>query len=149
MLRKPKSVPTEVFISHSSKNARFISRLKVVLTEHKVKSFVSKVNIRGAQQWHNEIGTALNRCDWFLLVLSPQSVRSAWVKHELVYALQANRYRGRIIPILYRQCDKDALSWTLSSIEWIDFRGDFDEACEQLFQIWQVKYKSNRFVELP
>ena len=38
--------------------------------------------------------------DWFLLVLSPQSVRSAWVKHELVYALQASRYRGRIIPVL-------------------------------------------------
>ena len=69
MPRKPKSAPTEVFISHSSQNARFISRLKGVLTEHKVKSFVSKVNIQGAQQWHDEIGTALKRCDWFLLVL--------------------------------------------------------------------------------
>jgi hypothetical protein len=95
-----------------------------VLTAHKVKSFVSKANIRGAQQWHDEIGTALKRCDWFLLVLSPQSVRSMWVKHE------------------YKQCDKDALSWTLSSIEWIDFRGDFDEACRQQFQIRQLKYKS-------
>ena len=108
MPRKPKSAPTEVFVSHSSKNADFISRLTDVLTDHKVKSFVSKANIRGAQQWHDEIGTALKRCDWFLLILSPQSVRSMWVKHELVYALQASRYRGRIIPVLYKQCDKDA-----------------------------------------
>jgi hypothetical protein len=141
MPRKPKSAPTEVFVSHSSKNAGFISRLNGVLTDHKVNSFVSKANIRGAQQWHDEIGTALKRCDWFLLVLSPQSVRSRWVKHELIYALQASRYKERIIPVLYRQCDTDALSWTLSSIEWIDFRGNFDEACKELLQIWQLKYK--------
>jgi hypothetical protein len=75
MPRKPKSAPTEVFISHSGRNAGFISRLKVVLTEHKVKSFVSNVNIRGAQQWHDEIGTALKRCDWFLFGAIP-SVRT-------------------------------------------------------------------------
>ena len=140
MPRKPKAAPTEVFISHSSKNAKFVSRLTGVLAKYKVKSFVSKANIRGAQQWHDEIGTALKRCDWFLLVLSPQSVRSMWVKNELIYALQASRYRGRIIPILYKQCDHDALSWTLSSIEWIDFREDFDEACKQLLQILQLEY---------
>ena len=117
MPRKPKAAPTEVFISHSSKNSKFVSRLNGVLARHKVKTFVSKTNIRGAQQWHDEIGTALRRCDWFLLVLSAQSVRSIWVRHELMYALQASRYRGHIIPILYKQCDKDALSWALSSIE--------------------------------
>ncbi len=141
MRRKRKLGPTEVFISHSSKNANFINRLKDVLAKHGINSFVSKANIRGAQQWHDEIGTALKRCDWFLLVLSPQSVRSSWVKHELIYALQEGRYRGRIIPVLYRNCDKDALSWTLSAIEWIDFRGDFDEGCEKLFQIWQLEYR--------
>lgn len=142
MPRKQKLGPTEVFISHSSKNGKFIARLNLALTSHGIQTFVSKANIRGAQQWHDEIGTALKRCDWFLLVLSPESVRSMWVKHELIYALQASRYRERIIPILYRNCDKDALSWTLSAIEWIDFRGDFDEACEQLFQIWRLEYNS-------
>ena len=93
MPRKPKAAPTEVFISHSSQRAKFVSRLNGVLAKHKVKTFVSKANIRGAQQWHDENGTALKRCDWFLLVLSPQSVRSMWVKHELIYALQASRYR--------------------------------------------------------
>ena len=149
MRRKQEPAPTEVFISHSSRNAGFISRLTGVLTEHRIKSFVSKASIRGAQQWHDEIGTALKRCDWFLLVLSPQSVRSRWVKHELVYALQASRYRDHIIPVLYRQCETDALSWTLSSIEWVDFRGDFDEACRQLFQIWHLKYRSNERLTNP
>jgi hypothetical protein len=58
-----------------------------------------------------------------------------------MYALQANRYHGRIIPVLYKDCDQDALSWTLSSIEWVDFRKDFDEACERLLAIWHLPYK--------
>lgn len=141
MPRKRKAAPSEVFISHSSKNASFVLRLKEVLTKHGLKSFMSKTNIRGAQEWHDEIGTALKRCDWFLLVLSPQSVDSAWVKHELIYALQENRYRGHIIPVLYKNCDQESLSWTLSAIEWIDFRKNFDDACEELLLIWQLKYK--------
>jgi hypothetical protein len=102
---KRKVAPSEIFLSHSTKNDVFIGRLQTVLTDHGVKTFVSKTSIRSGQQWHDEIGTALKRCDWFLLVLSPQSVRSAWVKHELIYALQANRYRGRIIPVVYKNCD--------------------------------------------
>jgi hypothetical protein len=94
MPRKRKAVPSEIFISHSNKNASFVNRLKEVLAAHGLKSFMSKTSIRGAQQWHDEIGTALRRCDWFLLILSPQSVTSAWVNHELIYALQENRYRG-------------------------------------------------------
>jgi hypothetical protein len=140
MPRQRKSAPSEIFISHSSKNASFVNRLKAVLTAHGLKSFMSKTSIRGAQEWHDEIGTALKRCDWFLLVLSPQTVSSVWVKHELMYALREYRYRGRIVPVLYRDCDADALSWTLSAIEWIDFRKNFDQACENLFRIWKLKY---------
>lgn len=141
MPRKRKAAPSEVFISHSSKNGSFVNRLEKVLTRHGIKSFFSQTNIRGAQQWHDEIGAALKRCDWFLLILSPQSVSSTWVKHELMYALQANRYKDRIIPVLYKNCETDLLSWTLSAIEWIDFRHDFDQACGELIQLWQLKFK--------
>jgi hypothetical protein len=138
---KRKVAPSEVFLSHSTKNDVFIGRLQTVLSDYGVKTFVSKTSIRGAQQWHDEIGTALKRCGWFLLVLSPQSVHSAWVKHDLIYALQANRYRGRIIPVVYKNCDKEALSWTLPAIECVDFRSDFDEGCRQLLDIWHLEYK--------
>ncbi len=132
--------PTEAFLSHSSKNLAFASRLAKVLSTHRVRMFFSKKNIKGAQEWHDEIGAALKRCDWFLVVLSPQSVSSKWVKHELIYARQANRYKGRIVPILYQVCDTDKLSWTLSGFQSIDFRKDFQQGCRDLFAIWKMKY---------
>jgi len=83
---------------------------------------------------------ALKRCDWFLVVLSPQSVASKWVKHELIYALQANRYKGRIVPILYKACDADKLSWTLFQFQRIDFRKDFHQGYWDLLSIWNMTY---------
>jgi hypothetical protein len=138
--------PSEAFLSHSSRNAAFVNRLARVLTAHEISHFLSQKSIRGAQQWHDEIGAALHRCDWFLLVLSPESVSSKWVKYELVYALQQKRqYRNRIVPLLYKNCDKDKLSWTLSSIQLgADFRKSFHEGARELLSIWNIRYRSKR-----
>ena len=135
------AAPEEVFLSHSSRNTAFTKRLAKTLAAHGVRSFLSKEHIGGAQEWHDEIGSALKRCDWFLVVLSPQSARSRWVKHELIYALQEGRYREHIIPVLFRACDADRLSWTLSAFQWIDFRKDFHEGCRQLLRIWRLNYR--------
>lgn len=72
--------PAEVFLSHSGEDRQFGDELAVVLGRHGVPVWYSATNIQGAQQWHDEIGSALERCDWFLVVLSPASVQSMWVK---------------------------------------------------------------------
>jgi TIR domain len=143
MSRKPEARPSEVFLCHSSKNAAFTRRLAMILTAHGVASFLSKENIRGAQAWHDELGAALGRCDWFLVVLSPHSVKSKWVKYGLVYALQQKRYEGRIIPLLRRTCNIVALSWTLPALQSVDFRKDFQQGCKDLLAIWGLRNESD------
>ena len=88
-----------------------------------------------------EIGEALARCDWFLVVLSPQATRSKWVKRELLYALRSSRYEGRIVPIRLRACDPALLSWTLEDFQAVDFTQDFDNGCRSLLRIWGLGYK--------
>lgn len=133
-------MPTEVFVSHSHADQPFAERLVGVLGHHRVPFWYSDADIRGAQQWHDEIGRALQRCDWFILVLSPDSVASRWVKRELLYALQQERFDGRIVPLLHRACDSEQLSWTLSQLQRIDFGGSFDEGCRELLRLWNVPY---------
>ena len=80
--------PKEVFLSHSNKDRKFASELVNVLRSHGIPVWYSRENIVGGQEWIDEIGTALNRCDWFIIILSPNSIKSMWVKRELNYALK-------------------------------------------------------------
>lgn len=129
-------LPSEVFLSHSTLDGQFASALAVVLRRHGIPVWYSQTNLIGAQQWHDEIGAALKRCDWLVVVLSPNSVNSAWVKREVLYSLRDHRYDERIVPLLLEPCDYDQLSWTLPSIQMVDFTGSFDDGSRSLLRVW-------------
>lgn len=134
-------LPAELFLSHSSLDQPFATPVVETLRRHGIPVWHSQTNIVGAQQWHDEIGAALKRCDWFAVLLSPNSVNSVWVKREVLFALNDNRYADRIVPVLYQPCDYDQLSWTLSLLQMVDFTGDFDEGFRDLLRIWGLGYK--------
>jgi hypothetical protein len=131
----------EVFISHAVKDRAFVRRLLKVLKGNGIHYWISEKHIPGGADWHDEIGRALKRCDWFLIILSPNAVRSVWVKRELMYALQPNRYQGKIIPVYFRPCRHELLSWTLANFQFIDFRKDFEVGCKRLLKLWGIRQK--------
>lgn len=134
-------IPAELFLSHSSADRTFADALGKVFERHGVPYWYSRRNILGAQQWHDEIGSALERCDWFVVVLSPAAVASVWVKRELLVALEEQRYNGRIVPVLYQPCEYRKLSWVLSSSQLVDFSGQsFDAASRDLLRIWSLGF---------
>jgi hypothetical protein len=112
-----------------------------VLRSNGIPVWYSRSNILGAQQWHDEIGAALKRCDWFLVVLSTHSVKSEWVKRELLFALRLDRYNDHIIPLLHQPCDYEQLSWTLPIFQIVDFTKAFDDGCRELLRVWGLGYK--------
>ncbi|HEX8923047.1 MAG TPA: toll/interleukin-1 receptor domain-containing protein [Pyrinomonadaceae bacterium] len=134
-------LPNEVFLSHSNLDQSFATAVVEMMRRHGIPVWYSQTNIIGAQQWHDEIGAALKRCDWFVLILSPNSVKSVWVKREVLFALNDNRYAEKIIPLLYQPCDFDQLSWTLSFLQMIDFRQAFENGCRDLLRVWGLGYK--------
>lgn len=134
-------MPRETFISHSACDRAFVERLVGMLQRHGVPYWYSGTSIQGGQQWHDEIGAALGRCDWVLVLLSPASVRSRWVKSELLYSLRQERLDKRIVPLLLQDCAFDDLSWTLGAMQMIDFRSDYDSGCRALLQTWGIGYR--------
>lgn len=135
-------IPNEIFLSHTSQDHDFAVTLVEELRFHHVPVWYSQTDILGAQQWHDEIGYALHRCDWFMVVLSPASVSSMWVKRELLFALQKQRFENKIIPIHYQDCDIESLSWVLSSFQSINFQESFENGCRQLLKLWGIGYRS-------
>jgi len=134
-------LPNELFLSYSSLDHAFANSIVEVLRYHSIPVWHGETNLLGAQQWHDEIGAALRRCDWFAVILSPNAADSMWVRRELRFALDERGLDNKILPVLYQACDLDQLSWTLSSTQMIDFTGDFHTACRALLRTWGLRYK--------
>lgn len=128
--------PKEVFISHSSENRAITKKVAETLRAHNIPVWYSDTNIKGAQQWHDEIGRALRRCDWFVLLLSQDSVSSKWVRMELGYALNHSQYDEKILPVILEDCDYESLSWTLGFFQMGDLSNGEDEGYTEILGTW-------------
>ena len=132
--------PKEMFLSHSSSNLDTAEMVAGTLRNHGVTVWFSPTEILSAQQWHDEIGKALRRCDWFMVLLSKAAVQSHWVKNELVYALRHNQYNDHILPVIIEDCDYEALSWTLGNFQMVDLTFDQEQAFAQILRRWGVGF---------
>ena len=56
-----------------------------------------------------------------------------------MYVLDQDRYENRIIPVLLKPCSTEALSWTLASLQRVDFSGGFERSCRELLKIWGIR----------
>lgn len=139
-------IPKELFVSHASQDRKLVDRLAQVLERHGIPYWYSRRSLIGAQQWHDEIGAALERCDWFLIILSPAAIKSVWVKRELLFALSDRRYLDRIVPVVVKACDYKHLSWTLDAPQRVDFTKAFEDGCRELLRVWSVGYRDVRRV---
>ncbi|HLX95590.1 MAG TPA: toll/interleukin-1 receptor domain-containing protein [Verrucomicrobiae bacterium] len=135
--QKRRAVPREIFLSHASGDRDFADKLAQTLRKRGIAVWYSRTHLRGAQQWQAEIGRALRRCDWFMVILSPKSVRSMWVKRELSYALIQKRFQDKIVPVIYRKCNYEQLHWTLASFQMVDLTGGYTIGCRSLLKTWR------------
>lgn len=113
-----------------------------LLRRHNVQLWDSRSSILPGQDWYDEIGRALRRCDWFVILCSPNSINSAWVKRELVFALSQERFNNRIVPVVVHAFEDDERSWSLISHQLVDFTEDFEKGCRALLRIWGIGYQA-------
>jgi hypothetical protein len=134
--------PKEVFLCHSSVDWEIAEKIVGLLRRHGVPVWHGPSSIRGAQQWHDEIGDALERCDWFVILLSPDSIRSKWVSRELHFVLREDQYDYSIVPAVIRAGNYRKFGWALSSYQLVDFTEDFEKGCRALLRIWGIGYQA-------
>lgn len=95
-----------VFLSHSSKDKPFVRELAAALeTGGEIKVWLDERQIAPGQNIVSAIGEGLDS-DFILLILSPDSVDSNWVKEEWTGAFweQTNNRRTKLLGVLYREC---------------------------------------------
>jgi hypothetical protein len=101
-----------VFLSHSSQDKPFVRMLADALEAGE------EIKV-----WLDEIGQGLD-ADVVLLILSPDSVDSNWVKDEWTDAHwdQTNSQRTKLAGVLYRECQIPRL---LRNKKYFDLRTNF------------------------
>jgi tetratricopeptide (TPR) repeat protein len=95
-----------VFLSHSSKDKPFVRELAGFLRQDdRIKVWLDEAEIRPGDNIVSKIADGLD-ADVVLLILSPDSVDSQWVKEEWTdaYWEQVNARKTKLVGVLYRDC---------------------------------------------
>lgn len=83
------------FISHSTKDAEFATRLHGKMRDAHLRVWYSPEDMAGGKKLHEEIETQIRVYDKLLVILSEHSLESEWVKTELRKAFKAERESGQ------------------------------------------------------
>lgn len=98
------SQPPHIFISHATADDAFVQALRQALERHQLTVWVDSRNLRGGNKLQPEINAAIRTARQVLVVISPETVNSSWVRQEIKLALKVARKRSaagyRVIPLL-------------------------------------------------
>jgi hypothetical protein len=115
-----------VFVSHSSADSAVASRIAMGLEALGYRSWYDEWELRGGDSIVDRIQKALSACDVLLVLLSPRSVASEWVKRELNAGLmrELGGHRVVVIPVLIEDC---AIPVLLEERSYVDLRSNFED----------------------
>src|SRR5690349_14439344 len=108
----------KIFISYSRKDIGFARTLARDLEKAGYDVWWDLTDLRGGDDWLRVIPAAIETSEFVLVVLSPNSVLSDWVKKEYTQALSLGK---KIIPIMLT---RSTVPFALNTINYVDFTSD-------------------------
>ncbi|PWV56277.1 toll/interleukin-1 receptor domain-containing protein [Chitinophaga sp. S165] len=110
----------DVFLSYKSQDNDFVQRLKRDLQLRGIKVWLDKDEIRPGDLFVEALENGLETSKTVVIVITPESVNSGWVRRERARALSLATSEGvQLIPILFGNVE---LPGFLADLQYIDFR---------------------------
>ena len=115
------------FISYAREDQKFAQRLADDLHEKEKDAWIDK-HMQGGEEWVQTIDERLEAADVVILVVSPRSRKSKWVRKEV---LTAETLGTHVIPVMH----ETIRSWVLiADLNRVDFIGSYDEGLAKLLE---------------
>ena len=109
-----------VFMSYSRRDDEVMRRIVTYLRNQGIKVWVDNEKlIPGTPIWEEEIEKAIKNAPAIVVVLSPDSKNSEWVRREISLA---DQYRKRVFPVLVRGDEESSISLRLIGRQYVDIR---------------------------
>lgn len=122
-----------VFLSHSSKDKPFVSRLATDLKSKGVPVWFDQWELKVGDSLSQRIERGISQSGWLAVVVSKNSSNSDWVQKEL-RAAQARELRDKsvfVLPIIIDDCE---IPLFLLDKLYADFRASYDQGLEALLK---------------
>lgn len=125
-------MPHHVFLSYSRKDTAIMQRLRDDLLAAGLSVWTDAGIEPGTPLWKDEIEQAIEEAGCLVVVLSPDSKHSQWVKRELEYA---DAQGIPIFPVLARGTETDAVPFLLIGAQFIDIQTYYGAGIQALIRI--------------
>ena len=93
-----------IFISHATKDDGFVTELREALALERLSVWVDSRSLRGGDKLAPQIERAIEEARQVIVVLSPNTINSPWVRKEIEKALEVEQTRKdegyRVVPLL-------------------------------------------------
>jgi hypothetical protein len=119
----------KIFISYSRKDTDFVRKLAGDLETAGYDVWWDLTDLRGGDEWVTRIAAAIEASDFIIVVLSPNSIQSEWVRKEYTQALGLHK---RIIPIMFAA---SPVPFALNTINYVNFvSGEYQDNFAELLK---------------
>lgn len=124
---------TKVFISHSAQDKKFVNILVSRLREDGIQTWTDEKELAIGDNIAEKINSAISKTDYFIVILSRNSVNSKWVNFELSATRlnEISKNQNIILPILIEDCEIPSF---LMNRVFLDFRFSFDDSYTRLLK---------------
>lgn len=126
-------IPPKLFISYSHEDKEFVDKLCNDLVKHNFLIWIDKWEIKVGESVINRISDGLIVSSNLIIILSPHSVVSKWVREEINAALmvQFEKQNVFVLPLLLANCEIPVF---LKDKKYADFRSDYEQGFEEIIQ---------------
>lgn len=125
-----------VFISHSSKDKDFVRKLTSDLKAHNLAVWFDEQELGVGDSIVQGVSEGLKNTDYFILVISQNSLQSKWVQQEFNSAMMSE-LSGKGVVVLPIRIDDASVPPLLTDRIYADFRTNYDKGLEALLRVFK------------
>jgi hypothetical protein len=108
----------KVFISYAQSDLGAAQEIASALTKGKHDVWFDFEQVSPGENWAQKVAAGLEGADAIVRVISPEAMKSKWIRADIDYALTSSKYAGRLIPVMVK-ATKD-FPWILRELNLID-----------------------------
>lgn len=120
----------KVFLSHAHSDERLAERVSRILEDAGLQVWDATREIMPGDNWAATLGNALQESQAMVVLVTPDAMRSKWVRWEIEYALGQTRFRERLVPVFVGDPDdleKEDVPWILRRLKVINLTDGNEE----------------------